>query len=237
MARTEPFDKHAKEYDSWFDEHRAVYQSELNAIRAALSQSGLGQAVEIGAGTGRFAVPLGIKLGVEPSAEMASIARQRGMEILIGVAENLPLPDDSCDSVLFVTTICFVDDPRKSFQEARRVLRPGGQIIVGFIDANSPIGRLYQERKEASVFYRDARFYAFSELRKMLLWLGFKNVKVWQTLFKPLKEIPEPEPVKEGFGSGSFLVIRAEKPIEERSFAGYSPKAKGKKDKLDRASS
>ena len=217
MPKIKPFDEHYKEYDKWFDEHPAIYESELNAIRAAIPKSGLGQAVEVGAGSGRFAVPLGIKLGVEPSYEMAKIARQRGMEIVIGVAENLPLPSNSYDTVLFVTTICFVDDPMVSLREAHRVLRPRGRIIIGFIDADSPIGRLYQEKKKSSVFYRHARFYTYSQVSDMLLSIGFKNLKVWQTLFKPIEQVNAKEPVKKGFGAGSFLVIRAEKPAKGNS--------------------
>jgi len=38
-----------------------------------------GTGIEIGVGTGRFASQLGIKLGLEPSKSMASLARQRGM--------------------------------------------------------------------------------------------------------------------------------------------------------------
>jgi hypothetical protein len=60
------FDKYAAEYDEWFDVHPWVYQSEVQALKTVLPQRGRG--IEIGAGTGRFSVPLGISIGVEPSS-------------------------------------------------------------------------------------------------------------------------------------------------------------------------
>jgi hypothetical protein len=48
-------------------------------VRSLLPAGGYG--VEIGVGTGRFAVSLGIAVGVEPSPAMAELARRRGIEV------------------------------------------------------------------------------------------------------------------------------------------------------------
>jgi len=112
MARTEPFDAHSQEYEQWFDRNHLAYQSELEAVRAQLPETGEG--FEIGVGSGLFAAPLGIRHGVEPSEAMRELARQRGIEVVPGVAENLPYNDGSFDYALMVTTICFVDDPAAS---------------------------------------------------------------------------------------------------------------------------
>lgn len=156
MRKFEAFEKNAEKYDAWFDENRFSYRSELQAVRELLPQSGNG--VEVGVGSGRFAAPLGIKLGVDPSGKMGEIARKRGVKVIEGVAESLPFPDLHFDFVLMVATICFLDDIEAAFKEASRVLKPGGCLIIGFIDAESPIGRSYQERMDESTFYKDARF-------------------------------------------------------------------------------
>jgi len=66
--------------------------------------------IEIGVGSGRFAVPLGIKTGVDPSPRMREIAQQKGVKVIDAVAEELPFENSQFELVLMVTTICFVDN-------------------------------------------------------------------------------------------------------------------------------
>jgi len=53
-----------------------------------------------------------------------------------------------------VTTICFLYDIKAAFKEAFRVLKLGGNLIIGFIDKDSPVGILYQQQKSDSEFYQ-----------------------------------------------------------------------------------
>ena len=207
MAKTKPFDEHAVQYDDWFEKNKLAFQSELRAIREQLPKNNNG--IEIGVGSGRFAAPLGIKIGVEPSKYMRKLAIQRGIDAIDGVAEDLPFDHSHFEFALMVTTICFVDDIKTAFREAYRVLRPGAFLIIGFIDKESHLGRVYQQHKEESVFYRIATFYTVSEVVDNLKKVGFKNFNFTQTIFHNLSEIKDIEQIKEGHGEGSFVVIRA----------------------------
>ena len=158
MAKTEPFDNHLKEYEEWFDGNRFVYLSELEAIKKVIPTSGRG--VEVGIGSGLFAAPLGIKEGCDPSDEMRSKAEKRELVTTKCVAENLPYESSSIDYVLMVTTICFVDDTNRTFEEIFRVLKPGGSVVVAFVDKDSPVGKLYLKNKEKSLFYKEATFFS-----------------------------------------------------------------------------
>ena len=68
MPKIEPFQKHTIKYDRWFEENKYAYQSEINSIKELLPA--FNTAVEIGIGTGKFALPLGIKFGIEPSENL-----------------------------------------------------------------------------------------------------------------------------------------------------------------------
>jgi ubiquinone/menaquinone biosynthesis C-methylase UbiE len=206
MPKTEPFEKYAGQYEDWFEKNRFAYESELRAIRAQIPESG--DCIEIGVGSGRFASPLGIKLGVEPSKKMREIAEQRGIKALDGVAEALPFNDSVFDCALMITTICFLDNIEGAFKEAYRVLKSGGFLIIGFVDRDSVIGRQYQRQKEKSVFYRIATFYSVDEVIVYLRKAGFRDFHLSQTIFHSLSEMECIEPVKEGYGEGSFVVIK-----------------------------
>ena len=209
MAKIEPFEKHAIEYENWFTEHRFAYESELEAVKQQVPENGNG--IEIGVGSGRFAAPLGIKFGVEPSAKMGQIAQQKGINVVRGVAEAAPFGNSIFDFALMVATICFIDDLEASFREASRILKPGGSLIIGFINRDTPVGRSYEERKRHNLFYQMAIFYSVEELVPLLKKVSFKDFRFNQTIFKDLSKIDKVEPVKPGYSEGSFVVIRARK--------------------------
>ncbi len=209
MPNTEPFEKYAEDYEAWFERNPWAYQSELSAIRSQLPTNGLG--VEIGVGSGRFAGPLGIKVGVDPSASMRTLAEKRGINALDAQAENLPVEDCSFDHALMITTICFLDDVPAAFREVFRILRPEGAMILGFVDRDSSLGAEYQKKKAASRFYASGRFYSADEVIRMAQDAGFRRFHCVQTLFGDIQQMDRIDPVKEGQGHGSFVVIKAEK--------------------------
>lgn len=209
MSKTEPFEKYTDQYENWFEKNRYVYKSEINAIREILPDFKDG--IEIGVGSGRFAEPLGIKFGIEPSYKMRKVAQSRGIEAVDSAAENLPFKDCSFDLALMVTTLCFLDDERKAFVEIYRILKPGGYFINGFVDKNSKVGSVYQKNKQKSIFYREAIFFTTEEVVKILKEVGFKNFEFRQTVFNTLDRIKQVEKIKEGYGEGSFIVIKARK--------------------------
>jgi len=202
-----PYEQQCNAYDDWFDRHPEKYASELAAI-AEFVPFGAG-GIEIGVGTGRFASPLGITVGVEPSAGMAELAKQRGINIIAGKAENLPLANESYDFALSVTSICFFSNPKLALQEIHRIIKPKGHLVIAFVDKDSKLGKQYQERKAAGHnFYKVASFYSTEEIKKMLSVVGFSRFEIKQTLFNSAEIVEQP---KDGYGEGSFVVIKAYK--------------------------
>jgi SAM-dependent methyltransferase len=209
MPKISPFEKYSDKYDEWFEKNRWVYEAELRAVKAMMPTGGHG--LEIGVGTGRFAEPLGIKIGVDPSKRMREIAQKKGIRVLEGVAERLPFDDSRFDFVLIVTTICFVDDISKALLETYRILSDKGVLIIGFVDRNSKMGKTYLKRRKENVFYKEATFFSVDELVEYMDQAGFTDFRFNQTIFGTLVETGEDEPVKTGYGKGSFVVIRGRK--------------------------
>jgi SAM-dependent methyltransferase len=210
MSVVTVFDQQAREYDEWFDAHETVYQAELAALRKFIPATDLG--IEVGVGTGRFAIPLGIRFGIDPSLSMLKIARSRGLHVCQAVGERLPFQDEQFDLVLLVTVICFVDDVPTLLRELGRVLKQGGWLVVGFINLNSELGRRYESRKEASAFYRNARFYSVEEVADWVKRAGFDAIQFCQTLFDGSSEfLPRGLEVREGYDEGAFVVLFAQK--------------------------
>jgi SAM-dependent methyltransferase len=209
MPNIEPFEQHTEAYDDWFDQNRFAYRSELGAIRAEMLETG--QGVEIGVGTGRFAVQLDIAFGLEPSKRMAAVAKRRGVQVVLGVAEDLPFQDNCFDAVLMVTTLCFLDDIAAAFREVHRVLRNGKRFIVGFVDRDSSLGKEYERRRNKSVFYRYATFYSVGDVVAQLEQAGFFDFRFSQTVFGSLSDICDVQETKPGTGEGAFVTIRSVK--------------------------
>ena len=143
---------------------------------------------------------------------MLAGAAERGVDTVEGIAEALPFEPASFDYALVVTTICFVDSAQEMIAEAHRILRPGGRLVIGFVDRLSPLGADYLEHEGESVFYREAVFYSAAEVEDLLRAGGFVPCAWGQTLFRPLTDITEIEPLRPGTGRGMFVVIAAERP-------------------------
>lgn len=206
MRRNNPFESDASEYERWFERNDKILYSEVESIRQLMPVSGEG--IEIGVGTGIFASALGIKTGVEPSETMAIEALKKGIDVKKGVAEKLPVDDESYQFALMVTVDCFVDDVSKAFSEARRILVDNGALIVAFLDKATPLGKIYEKNKHLHKSYKDADFHSANEIVKLLEAAGFKITDSRQTVFSLENKSQE---IRDGTGEGLFAVIKAKK--------------------------
>jgi 2-polyprenyl-3-methyl-5-hydroxy-6-metoxy-1,4-benzoquinol methylase len=113
------------------------FASRTRAIMAYLDRYvGAGQdlrILDVGCGAGNMAHHLaayGQVVGVDPYPKPLEVARQRGLDVRQGSATDLPFASQSFDLVALLDTVEHVADETAVFAECRRVLRPGGKLLV-----------------------------------------------------------------------------------------------------------
>lgn len=211
MKSVSAFNRHAEEYDKWYQEEPGslIFESEAKAIET-LAPEGLG--VEVGVGTGVFSSRLGVFLGIDPALGMTKIAKRRRVNVVQAHGEFLPIKSRCLDYVLLVFTICFLSNLRSSLREAWRVLRHGGSVIIGFVPRDSKWGKFYLNRKaEGHRFYKYANFYTLNEVEKMLEKERFKTIKYSATLSQEPQIVRKVEEPSSDVGEHGFICIKAAK--------------------------
>jgi ubiquinone/menaquinone biosynthesis C-methylase UbiE len=130
------WDRRAARYDRGMGLMERLF---LGDSRARICAQADGDVLEIAVGTGRNLpfYPDGVRLtGIELSQEMLRIARHRASELGVqvdlrqGDAQALPFSDAAFDTVVCTLALCSIPDDRRAIAEMKRVLRPGGRLLL-----------------------------------------------------------------------------------------------------------
>jgi len=134
-------------FKTWYNEHVvprmirvACANGAISDRRAQVVPRAEGRVFEIGCGGGLnqpFYDPARVTAfaGLDPSGKLLEYAREQARlkgwnaDIRQGFGENIPLADESFDTVVCTYTLCSVDDSAQVLRELRRILRPGGRIL------------------------------------------------------------------------------------------------------------
>ena len=131
------WDRHARRYD----QQMQFWERNLfGDTRAWVCSQATGDTLEVAIGTGLnldFYLPAVRLVGVDFSPAMLQQARDRAsrlgrqVDLREGDAHALGFPDASFDTVVCTFSLCAIPDDRKAIAEMRRVLRPGGLLLLG----------------------------------------------------------------------------------------------------------
>ena len=136
---------------------------------------------DLGAGEGGFALLLAQRatkvIAVDTSAKMIEVGRElaarhgvKNLEYRLGDMEELPIEDAAVDLVFFSQSLHHALHPERAMQEARRILRPGGRVVI--LD----LGK--HRFEEARELYADEWLgFSETELETMLEHAGFRNIE------------------------------------------------------------
>jgi 2-polyprenyl-3-methyl-5-hydroxy-6-metoxy-1,4-benzoquinol methylase len=163
--------------------------------------------------------------GVDLSEVMLEAARRRAVDCQPGIAwcvasaEELPFDSEGFDVVIVVTALCFVKNPQRTIQEAARVLKPGGSMILGELGRYSlwAISRKIRGWLWLST-WSGAHFWTFQNLRRLIEQAGLRfHSRRTAVYFPPIGRIAQLlggydnalSPLGQ-FGA-AFLALRADK--------------------------
>lgn len=133
------YDAHAHDYDRGI---AAIERRVFGEHRRWATSRARGAVVELAVGTGLnlplYGPAVARVLGIDQSAGMLEVALRRvhehhladRIELRQGDAQRLDLPDSSADTVLATYALCSLPDPLAALEEARRVLRPDGCLVL-----------------------------------------------------------------------------------------------------------
>jgi ubiquinone/menaquinone biosynthesis C-methylase UbiE len=123
------YDRAVRPLDRWF-----MARLRANTLRHLPPNA---RVLEIGSGTGlNFVFYPSNATGVasEPSSGMLEVAKQKarpeGVRLVQSCAQNLPFEDNSFDAAFATLVFCSVAQPHEAFAELRRVVKPGGTVLL-----------------------------------------------------------------------------------------------------------
>lgn len=167
--------------------YRALHARVLDALAAA--QPGPGPLLDAGCGTGGFlarlrqARPEREAVGLEYNPEAAARTREKaGVPVVVGTVNAIPFADASFAAVVSLDVLCHTAvDPRQALAEMRRVLRPGGVLVV-----NLPAYEWLRSAHDIRV--QNARRYTARGAAGLLAAAGLVRVRprYWNSLLLPL---------------------------------------------------
>jgi len=209
--RSAVFHDKAEDYDKWFDDS-LLFDIELAALRE-LQTPLAAPKVEVGVGPGRFARALQVAVGVDPALAPLKLARQRNINVIQAIGEQLPFAGGIAGSVFILFTLCFLAEPKKVLGECHRILRPGGHLVLGMVPASGAWGRALQAKKEKNhPFYRYASFYQAWQVIDWLQEEGFVMLESRSSLMQGPEQLRELEHSRPGLDEkAGFCILVGEK--------------------------
>ncbi|MBP5178930.1 MAG: class I SAM-dependent methyltransferase [Lachnospiraceae bacterium] len=227
------FDGYADKYDEWFMKNENLFTSELRLFEKVLGDITGKKLLSVGCGSGLFESYIDSSNidGIEPSEDMGRIAEKRGINVIkYGLIEDVDLPDETYDIIYFNGSSSYMEDLKPVYEKSLRALKKNGKLILLDVPKESAFGFMYLLGKSLNTYDHEFLEGAMPELPYPLalassgVWhtteekinvlkeLGIKNFDFYQTLIKnPLYTNEEPEEVSEGYKSGGYVAIIAEK--------------------------
>lgn len=220
------FDKFYEGYDNWYTTKTGAFVDKIEtkaAFELLRPEKGM-RILDVGCGTGNFTykiAEIGCDVtGIDISKKMLEQARAKGVgsngsisfEIMNG--SSILFDNELFDAVISMAAFEFIPDPLKVYNEMKRVVKPGGHIVIGTIQKGGEWAKLYSSDVCADTAYAHAEFKSKNELMA----LDSENLTAAsECLFIPpgLDEknysMEAEEKAKEKYETGGFVCVKFQK--------------------------
>jgi Methylase involved in ubiquinone/menaquinone biosynthesis len=227
------FDGYANKYDEWFMVNDNLFTSELRLYKKVLGDISGKKLLSVGCGSGLFESYIDSSNieGIEPSKDMGEIAEKRGINIIkYGLIEDVDLPDETYDIIYFNGSSSYMEDLTSVYKKSLKAVKKGGKLILLDVPKESAFGFMYLLGKSLNTYDHEylegampslpyplalassGVWHSTEEKIEVLKNLGVEKFSFYQTLVKnPMYTNEEPEEVIEGYKSGGYVAIIAEK--------------------------
>ena len=232
-AGKQKFDGYASKYDEWFMVNDNLFTSELRLFKKVLGDITGKKLLSVGCGSGLFESYIDSSNieGIEPSEDMGKIAEKRGINIIkYGLIEDVDLPDNTYDIIYFNGSSSYMENLTPVYEKALKALKPDGKLILLDVPKESAFGFMYLLGKSLNTYDHEylegampalpyplalaasGVWHSTEEKIEVLKNLGIEKFDFYQTLVKnPMYTNEEPEEVVEGYKSGGYVAIIAQK--------------------------
>lgn len=167
------FDKFYSGYDDWYETSMGAFvdRVETKAAFSLLDPKAKMKILDAGCGTGNFSIKL-VKAGcyvtgVDLSLKMLEQAEQKfpddAVKLHKGDICGMGFKDNTFDAVISMAAFEFINNPAVAYRELKRVVKPGGRIVIGTIQNGGSWAEYYERNSNGSA-YGEATFKSKDDL-------------------------------------------------------------------------
>jgi dolichol-phosphate mannosyltransferase len=140
-----------------------------------------GRALDIGCGSSRILESVPGMIGLDVSIQKLRFMSRRGCLVLKGSVYSLPFPDGAFEEVIFSQVIEHIPPKPQIMEEIRRVLKPGGRLIIGTPDYDRMfwviLEEFYNALKPEAYAHEHIAHYTLGSMRRLLAENGFRHLR------------------------------------------------------------